>query len=112
MRILRSLLRRRSAACSSVLPQSFAGSVESSWTNVQLPPLLVDVQERCRNGNSTVVSLWKTFGQTGWSFAKYCRYSVLVCRARGQDGCSLVHLQKLRERNRAWDQTRFLRRRY
>lgn len=29
------------------------------------PPLGVDVQERCRNENSTVVSLWETNGRTG-----------------------------------------------
>ena len=28
------------------------------------PPLVVDVQERCRKENSTVVSLWETIGRT------------------------------------------------
>ena len=29
------------------------------------PPPVVDVQERCRKENSTVVSLWETIGRTG-----------------------------------------------
>src|SRR5580698_8469716 len=74
----RSLLRRRSAACSWVLPQLFAGSVASCWTNVQVPPLVVDVQDQCRNGNSTVVSLWKTSGKTGRRSAKCRGYNVMV----------------------------------